>query len=60
MSVIKVAILGFGTVGEGVYRTIHSHQEELTAVLGKKVEVAAILIKNKKKKEKFQMTSPGY
>jgi homoserine dehydrogenase len=50
MSVVKVAILGFGTVGEGVYKTIHSHAEELTAVLGKKVEVAAVLIKNKQKK----------
>src|SRR3954451_6676155 len=49
MSVIKVAILGFGTVGEGFYRTIQSHAQELTAVLGKKVEVAAILIKNKQK-----------
>ncbi|WP_342429929.1 homoserine dehydrogenase [Neobacillus sp. FSL H8-0543] len=53
MSVIKVAILGFGTVGEGVYRTIHSHQEELTAVLGKEVEVAAILIKNKNKEREI-------
>jgi homoserine dehydrogenase len=50
MTVIKVAVLGFGTVGEGVYRTIQSHAEELTAVLGKKVEVAAVLIKNKQKK----------
>lgn len=44
-----MAILGFGTVGEGVYRTIHSHAEELETVLGKKVEVAAILIQNKEK-----------
>ena len=48
MTVIKVAILGFGTVGEGVYRTIQSHAKELTAVLGKKVEVAAILIKKQR------------
>ncbi|GHI00162.1 homoserine dehydrogenase [Neobacillus kokaensis] len=54
MSVIKVAILGFGTVGEGVYRTIQSHAEEFTAVLGKKVEVAAILIKNKQKKREVR------
>lgn len=53
MSVIKVAILGFGTVGEGVYRTIQSHTEELTAVLGKKVEVAAVLIKNKQKEREI-------
>ncbi|MEY2195115.1 homoserine dehydrogenase [Neobacillus sp. BF23-41] len=49
MSVIKVAILGFGTVGEGVYKTIQSHADELTNVLGRKVEVAAVLIKNKQK-----------
>ncbi|WP_042356747.1 homoserine dehydrogenase [Bacillus rubiinfantis] len=49
MSAIKVAILGFGTVGEGVYRTIQSHAEPLAAVLGKSVEVAAILVKNKQK-----------
>jgi homoserine dehydrogenase len=49
MSVIKVAILGFGTVGEGVYKTIQSHEEELTDVLGRKVEVAAVLIRNVQK-----------
>lgn len=49
MSVIKVAILGFGTVGEGVYKTIQSHAEELTGVLGSKVEVAAVLVRNRQK-----------
>ncbi|NRD78211.1 homoserine dehydrogenase [Bacillus sp. BRMEA1] len=49
MTVVKVAILGFGTVGEGVYRTIQSHAEELQAVIGKDVEVAAVLVKNKEK-----------
>lgn len=49
MMAIKAAILGFGTVGEGVYRTIQSHKKELETLLGKKVEVAAILIQNKQK-----------
>jgi homoserine dehydrogenase len=49
MSVVKVALLGFGTVGEGVYRTIQSHQKELKASLGKNVEIVAVLIKNKGK-----------
>ncbi|MFC4801695.1 homoserine dehydrogenase [Neobacillus sp. GCM10023253] len=49
MSVINVAILGFGTVGEGVYRTIQSHSNELAAELGKEVEVAAVLVRNKQK-----------
>lgn len=49
MSSIKVAILGFGTVGEGVYKTINTHKGKLEAVLGRPVEVTAILIKNKYK-----------
>ncbi len=48
MAVIKVAILGFGTVGEVVYRTIRTHGEKLHALLGKRVEVAAVLVKNNK------------
>lgn len=47
LSVLKVAILGFGTVGQGIYKTIQTHQEELEANLGRKVEIAAILIRNK-------------
>jgi homoserine dehydrogenase len=54
MSVIKVAILGFGTVGEGVYKTIQTHAEELTSALGRKVEVAAVLIKNKQKRREIR------
>ncbi|WP_235888141.1 homoserine dehydrogenase [Neobacillus paridis] len=54
VSVIKVAILGFGTVGEGVYRTIQSHAQEFTAVLGKKVEVVAILVKNIQKERNIR------
>ncbi|WP_035423951.1 homoserine dehydrogenase [Bacillus sp. UNC438CL73TsuS30] len=50
---VKVAILGFGTVGEGVYRTIQTHASELEALLGKRVEVAAVLIKNKQKERKI-------
>lgn len=53
MTALKVAILGFGTVGEGVYKTIHSHQAKLTSVLGRKVEVAAILIRNRGKARKI-------
>lgn len=53
MSSIKVAILGFGTVGEGVYKTISTHQDKLTAVLGKKVEVVAVLLRNKYKEREI-------
>ncbi|CAM3852182.1 homoserine dehydrogenase [Mesobacillus zeae] len=49
MTTIKIALLGFGTVGQGVYHTIRTHQRELASILGKKVEVAAVLIKNKER-----------
>lgn len=46
MSVITVGLLGFGTVGKGVYETINKHQERLQAITGKEVKVTAILVKN--------------
>ncbi|WP_246197174.1 hypothetical protein [Cytobacillus depressus] len=35
MSAIHIALLGYGTVGKGVYKTIQSHQKKLQALLGK-------------------------
>ena len=46
MKVIKAAILGFGTVGGGVLKTINSHQTELQEVLEAEVQVVAVLVKN--------------
>ncbi|CAM3854502.1 hypothetical protein GCM10009865_53300 [Aeromicrobium ponti] len=46
MSAISVGLLGFGTVGKGVYETINKHQGRLQAILGKQVKVSAILVKN--------------
>lgn len=53
MSVIKAAILGFGTVGEGVYRTIKTHQRELKSALGAEVEIVAVLIQDKLKQREI-------
>ncbi|PFG04785.1 homoserine dehydrogenase [Bacillus sp. es.034] len=49
MSAINVALLGFGTVGQGVYEAIDTHQERLKEVLGKEVKIRAILIKDPSK-----------
>ncbi|NKE07813.1 homoserine dehydrogenase [Bacillus selenatarsenatis] len=46
MSTINVAMLGFGTVGQGVFEAIDSHQDRLKEVLGQEVKVRAILIKD--------------
>ncbi|WML49836.1 homoserine dehydrogenase [Neobacillus sp. PS3-34] len=54
MESLKVALLGFGTVGEGVYRTIGTHQERLQKILGKRVEVVAVLIRDARKRRNIE------
>ncbi|PFA70324.1 homoserine dehydrogenase [Bacillus sp. AFS015802] len=53
MSAINVALLGFGTVGQGVYEAIDTHQERLKEVLGKEVKIRGILIKDPTKQRKI-------
>jgi homoserine dehydrogenase len=43
---IKVAILGFGTVGQGIYHIINEKKHQLKEQLGLEVEVAKILVTN--------------
>jgi homoserine dehydrogenase len=49
MKPISVVLLGLGTVGQGVYESLFSHQQKLQEVLGAPVEIAGILVKNKAK-----------
>lgn len=49
MTVIRAALLGFGTVGQGVYEAIETHQQRLQQRLGKKVEIAGVLIRDLRK-----------
>lgn len=52
METAKVVLLGFGTVGSGVYDSIlHTHQEKLEHVIGKKVEIVGILVKSEKERQ---------
>ncbi|MFJ5624138.1 homoserine dehydrogenase [Peribacillus loiseleuriae] len=46
MSALHIALLGYGTVGKGIYKTIQTHQEKLKSIFGKDVKVVAILVKN--------------
>ncbi|WP_096436316.1 homoserine dehydrogenase [Alteribacter populi] len=47
---VKLAIIGFGTVGEGVYQTIVTKQEKLVHLLGRQLEVPVVLVKDGTKK----------
>lgn len=50
MQDIKVAILGAGTVGTGVYKLIKRQKDEMIHKIGSNMEIAKILVRNKNKK----------
>lgn len=54
---VKVGLLGFGTVGGGVYQIIKNHQEELRHRVGSGIEVKKILVKNEEKQRSVQIES---
>lgn len=46
MQTIKVALLGFGTVGQGVYQILTEKKEEFRLTFGINIEVSGILIRD--------------
>lgn len=50
MNTIKVAILGLGTVGTGVYKLIQKRADVMERTAGAKLEVKKILVRNMQKK----------
>ncbi|MDQ0159433.1 homoserine dehydrogenase [Alkalibacillus salilacus] len=49
MEPIRVAILGFGTVGKGVYAHIKEEQQSLEQTLNRPVQVTAVLVNDESK-----------
>lgn len=56
MSSIKAAILGFGTVGQGIYQILQERKEQLKQSLGVDVVIEAILIRDA---SKSRIATPG-
>lgn len=56
MPTIKVAILGFGTVGEGIYRILHEKKQEIKQQTGYAIDVISILVRDI---EKERIPTPG-
>ncbi|MFA9559831.1 homoserine dehydrogenase [Evansella sp. AB-rgal1] len=44
--VYKLAIIGFGTVGEGVYQTLLKKSEKIAAILGRPITIPFVLVKD--------------
>ncbi|SDK05505.1 homoserine dehydrogenase [Sediminibacillus albus] len=49
MTTIKVALLGFGTVGSSVYQILQSQQSKFERLIGRKVEIVGVLIQDETK-----------
>ena len=47
---IKVALLGLGTVGSGVYKLLQKRAESMVHIVGTGLEVEKILVHNRNKK----------
>ena len=50
MKTVKVAILGLGTVGSGVYKLIQKRADVMEKTIGAQMEVKRILVRNMNKK----------
>ncbi|KAA0955834.1 homoserine dehydrogenase [Sporosarcina sp. ANT_H38] len=56
MASIKVALLGFGTVGEGIYRILNERKEEIKQQTGYLIDIDSILVRDTAKK---RLATPG-
>lgn len=54
---IKVALLGLGTVGGGVYKLIQRRSESMIHTVGAELEVEKVLVHSLHKKEKVWIQS---
>ena len=50
MKKVKIALLGLGNVGRGVWMILNSNKEEIMKRSGYEVEIAKILVRDKNKK----------
>ena len=49
MNTIKIALLGAGTVGSGVVRTLAMNADTITGRCGARIEIKKILVRDAKK-----------
>lgn len=55
---INIGLLGFGTVGTGVFKILESRNEQLKRITGESINIKRILVKNLHKKRDFEL-KPG-
>ena len=55
MKKVKIALLGLGNVGRGVWMILNSNKEEIMKRSGYEVEIAKILVRDKNKKRSIEV-----
>ena len=55
MKKIKIALLGLGNVGRGVWMILNSNREEVSKRCGYEVEIAKVLVRDKNKKRAVEI-----
>lgn len=53
MRKINVALIGLGTVGNGVYETIHKHEKRLQQITNSHIRISTIVIQDRNKHKKL-------
>jgi homoserine dehydrogenase len=57
MSAVRVALLGLGTVGSGVVKTLALQEKKLSQRIGRKVKIVKVLVRDLNKKRNVQIYS---
>jgi len=53
--IIRVGLLGFGTVGQGVWKNIENNRRALEIRLGARLEIAVVVVRDKAKKREVDV-----
>lgn len=56
MQVIKIGVLGLGTVGSGVVRLLRDHQNKISSITGRKLEIKTIMVHDLNKKRDVDLS----
>ena len=55
MNKVKIALLGFGNVGQGVWKILHTNQKEIIKRCGQEIELSRILVRDPHKKRLMEV-----
>ena len=55
MNKVKIALLGLGNVGAGVWKILNTNKEEIRRRSGYDIEIAKILVRDKSKKRNVEV-----